>query len=103
MNIPSVTKQETVEEVTETSTPGVTQNLEVTETPEVTQDLEITDTLDVNDQDKHESVEGAFTGSDRIPANWNIQPTEDGIEAFNSTSGNRFNGTIAEFNAKLKG
>lgn len=37
------------------------------------------------------------------PSQWSILPTEDGIEATNSSTGESFVGTIAEFNAKLRG
>jgi hypothetical protein len=39
------------------------------------------------------------------PCTWNINPLddEDLIEAYNSISGERFEGTIAEFNAFLRG
>lgn len=37
------------------------------------------------------------------PSQWSIVPTEDGIEAANNTTGESFVGTIAEFNAKLRG
>jgi len=102
MNIPSVTKQEVVVEdtvqtdVTTETTEVATLVIDTPETPEPA--------VDDNPQvTQHESVEGAFTGNDRIPALWNIMPTEDDIEATNSTTQNRFVGTIADFNAKLKG
>ena len=44
-----------------------------------------------------------FQGNELIPALWTITPTEDGIIATNSTTGSKFEGTIAEFNAKLRG
>ena len=44
-----------------------------------------------------------FQGNELIPALWTIAPTEDGIIATNSTTGSKFEGTIAEFNAKLRG
>jgi hypothetical protein len=95
MNIPSIAKEEqTQEEVTEQVTETQEQTTEqVTQEPETTQEPEV----------KQQSVEGAFTDADRIPANWNINPTEDGIEAFNSNTGSRFVGTISDFNAKLRG
>ena len=37
------------------------------------------------------------------PSQWSILPTEDGIEATNNSTGELFVGTIAEFNAKLRG
>lgn len=37
------------------------------------------------------------------PSQWSILPTEDGIEATNNSTGESFVGTIAEFNAKLRG
>lgn len=44
----------------------------------------------------------------RIPAFWSVQPAEDAesdnlIEARNSATGETFNGTIDDFNARLKG
>lgn len=42
---------------------------------------------------------------DRMPANWHIEATEDEgvIVASNSSSGEKFSGTIAEFNQALRG
>ena len=37
------------------------------------------------------------------PFNWNIQPLGDGIEAFNSGSGERFEGSVEEFNKLMRG
>jgi hypothetical protein len=101
MNIPS-NKTEATTEVTET---------EVKETEVETNDaVQQTDAAKVETPETqeeavvaHVSVEGAFSDADRVPANWSIQPTEDGIEAFNGTTGSRFEGSIADFNAKLKG
>ena len=96
MNIPSITKETTdqasVEEVT------------VEETTVQTADDVVTavDTGEQPDQPKQQ-VEGAFSDADRIPANWTITPTEEGIEAFNSNTGSRFSGPISDFNAKLRG
>lgn len=43
-----------------------------------------------------------FTG--RIPSQWTISPLDgDMIKASNSTSGETFEGTIAEFNQALRG
>jgi hypothetical protein len=39
----------------------------------------------------------------RIPSNWNITSTKEGIEAFNSVSSESFKGTIKEFNKRLRG
>ena len=44
-----------------------------------------------------------FQGNELIPALWTITPTGSGIIATNSTAGSTFEGTIAEFNAKLRG
>ena len=43
----------------------------------------------------------AFVG--KTPAHWNIQPTEDGITAHNSTTAEFFEGTLKEFNKRLRG
>jgi len=104
MNIPTINK-EVVDTVTTDEVLETVATDEITDTAQTEPTAEVTNTEDgVNgDQPKHESVEGAFSGSDRIPALWNIAPTEEGIEAFNSTTQNRFVGTIADFNAKLKG
>jgi hypothetical protein len=40
---------------------------------------------------------------DRRPANWSINPKGEGIEAFNSLSGESFEGSMKEFNSKLRG
>lgn len=112
MNIPSV-KTET--EATETQEAPTTETPEVEATATETQEapsVETTDAPEVTntpetdkapEAEPHVSVEGAFTDADRVPSNWSILPTEDGIEAFNANTGNRFQGSIADFNAKLKG
>ena len=46
-------------------------------------------------------IEEAFVG--KTPAHWNIQPTEDGITAHNSTTAEFFEGTLKEFNKRLRG
>lgn len=55
----------------------------------------------VKDAPKASNSEGAF--QDRVPANWQIKPVEDGIEAYNANSREKFVGSIAEFNQKLRG
>lgn len=55
----------------------------------------------VEDAPKVSNPEGAF--QDRVPANWQIKPVEDGIEAYNANSREKFVGSIAEFNQKLRG
>lgn len=55
----------------------------------------------VEDAPKISNPEGAF--QDRVPANWQIKPVEDGIEAYNANSREKFVGSIAEFNQKLRG
>ena len=112
MNIPS-TKTEATEvtdevkvEQTETETNQAGDAVQQAETTEVeTQETKAPEAESETTEEvkPHVSVEGAFGAADRIPANWYITPTEDGIEAFNSTTGNRFVGTISDFNAKLKG
>ena len=46
-------------------------------------------------------VVDAFIG--KIPALWNLQPHEEGVEAYNSTTGERFVGAIKLFNKRLRG
>ncbi len=47
-------------------------------------------------------ISGGFKG--RIPSQWAISPLDgDMIEASNSTSGETFKGTIAEFNQAMRG
>lgn len=55
----------------------------------------------VEDAPKVSSSGGAF--QDRVPSNWQIKPVEDGIEAYNANSREKFVGSIAEFNQKLRG
>ena len=87
MNIPSNTDtKETTEEVVVTDTAVITQDTPIVEEPK-----------------PRVSVEGAFKDADRTPANWNIVPTDEGIEASNSNTGSKFAGTVEEFNAKVKG
>lgn len=51
--------------------------------------------------DAIEEAYEAFVG--KTPAHWNIQPTEDGITAHNSTTAEFFEGTLKEFNKRLRG
>ena len=46
-------------------------------------------------------VTDAFIG--KVPALWNLQPHEEGVEAHNSTTGERFVGAIELFNKRLRG
>ena len=46
-------------------------------------------------------VTDAFIG--KVPALWNLQPHEEGVEAYNSTTGERFVGSIELFNKRLRG
>ena len=46
-------------------------------------------------------VVDAFIG--KVPALWNLQPHEEGVEAYNSTTGERFVGAIELFNKRLRG
>jgi hypothetical protein len=52
-------------------------------------------------------VNDKFVRSELIPANWSIVPLpgaeEDVISATNSVTGRVFEGTIADFSAKLRG
>ena len=43
------------------------------------------------------------TFEDNIPSNWIITPTENGISAISSKTRETFEGTIQEFNKRLKG
>ena len=76
----------------------VSDEINVEQTTEVTQPE--TEQPRVEEQPKA-NVEGAFT--DKVPANWQIKPTENGIEAYNANSRETFVGSIAEFNQKLRG
>ena len=76
----------------ETQAPeGVDQVTDETQTPEVTEQV----------TEEQPIVEVAHR--DVNPSQWSILPTEDGIEATNNSTGELFVGTIAEFNAKLRG
>lgn len=55
----------------------------------------------VEDAPRVSNSEGAF--QDRVPANWQIKPVKDGIEAYNANSREKFVGSIAEFNQRLRG
>lgn len=50
-----------------------------------------------------ESTDSVF--KDRTPSNWEINATDDeeGIRAYNIRSFESFEGTLTEFNAKLRG
>ena len=45
------------------------------------------------------------SGPNYVPSNWHIRPAEgeDMIEAVNTVTGQRFEGSIAEFNENLRG
>jgi hypothetical protein len=48
------------------------------------------------------TVEETF--KDRVPSNWDIKPLdEDTIVAVSNVTNERFEGTVQEFNKKLKG
>jgi len=76
----------------------ISDEIKVEQTTEVMQPE--TEQPQVEEQPKA-NVEGAFI--DKVPANWQIKPTEDGIEAYNANSREKFVGSIAEFNQKLRG
>lgn len=40
---------------------------------------------------------------DKTPSNWSITATEDGITARSNPTGETFEGSIADFNARLRG
>lgn len=61
----------------------------------------ITDVVAETLGDAIEEAYEAFVG--KTPAHWNIQPTEDGITAHNSTTAEFFEGTLKEFNKRLRG
>jgi len=48
-------------------------------------------------------VEQVKAFKDRTPCNWNIIATKSGIKANNSSSGEHFEGTMAEFNKLIRG
>lgn len=43
-----------------------------------------------------------LSNADKIPSNWEINPTKDGISARNNLTGRKYEGSIADFNAFLK-
>ena len=48
--------------------------------------------------------ESAFSTRERTPSDWEINPVDDGtIWARNNTTARIFEGTMAEFNKKLRG
>ena len=40
---------------------------------------------------------------DKTPSNWSITATEDGITARSNSTGETFEGSIADFNERLRG
>ena len=40
---------------------------------------------------------------DKTPSNWSITAAEDGITARSNSTGETFEGSIADFNARLRG
>lgn len=51
-----------------------------------------------------QKVERALSLNERIPSNWYITPEEDDkVSCVNGITGRTFNGTMAEFNAMLRG
>jgi len=71
---------------------------------EVSDEVQIEQTTEVKQPEVEQpkaNVKCAFT--DKVPSNWQIKPTEDGIEAYNANSRETFVGSIAEFNQKLRG
>ena len=101
MKVPGTQQQETapetkVEETNETAPPAA---------PEAPADSvsETAPSEEVTDKVPEQSV-GAFV--DQRPCNWFVRPDEEVeglIEASNSVSREHFRGTIAEFNAALRG
>ena len=75
----------------------ISDEIKVEQTTEVTQP----ETEQPQVEEPKVNVEGAFT--DKVPANWQIKPMEDGVEAYNANSRETFVGSIAEFNQKLRG
>ena len=51
------------------------------------------------------TVVNVRSGPNYVPSNWHIRPAEgeDMIEAVNTVTGQRFEGSIAEFNENLRG
>jgi hypothetical protein len=66
-------------------------------------DIKINNIVDppVDDQEQPKVVVIPF--ENRIPSNWQIHPTDDGITAYNNASREHFSGTIEEFNLRLRG
>lgn len=97
MNIPS-TKQNDVKEDQTTSETTENANAETQAEDSVKTQDTVQATVTQNEEPvvevKHAEVN---------PSDWSISPTEDGIEARNNSTGEVFTGTIAEFNAKLRG
>jgi hypothetical protein len=45
----------------------------------------------------------SFAGADLVPAFWIISPNGDGISARNGNTGTTFEGSVSEFNERLRG
>lgn len=117
MNIPS-TKQDDVKEdqTAETETQADQTTSETAENANA--EAQATDTQETETQAEdsvkvQDTVQATVTQSEEPvvevkhaevnPSDWSISPTEDGIEARNNSTGETFTGTIAEFNAKMRG
>lgn len=68
---------------------------------EIPNSVKETAVKDVLKGDSAADVIDAFIG--KVPALWNLQPHEEGVEAHNSTTGERFVGAIELFNKRLRG
>lgn len=44
-----------------------------------------------------------LTFTDRVPAHWTLTPTDNGVKAINVSSRETFEGSILEFNKRLRG
>ena len=65
--------------------------------------LDVAETVEPIVEEVKKSVSKQTGFINKIPAYWQIKPTEDGlIECYNSESTESFVGTIEEFNIRLK-
>ena len=50
-----------------------------------------------------QEIKPSSSFKDKVPSNWQIQPTDGGIVAYNTSSLETFEGSIEEFNKNLRG
>lgn len=81
------------------------ENKAVDPTPDAAKDDDSAKTPEAIATKGQTEMSSVWTGRDRVPSDWSIVPAEgeDMIEASNSSTGCVFNGTMAEFNKKLRG